>query len=73
MQRRLANAVMTLGPEASFLKTLVICCLEGITLPSYIRIISYAMMKDPYEPTNTMEYHKGFEDCSAVFSKWRHL
>ena len=43
--------------------TLVICCMQGSILPSYIGIIR-RNYKDPYEPISTMECHTGFARCS---------
>ncbi len=46
--------------------TLVICCMQGSILPSYIGIIRI-IYKDPYEPISIMECHTGFERCSPGF------
>ena len=34
------------------MKPLVICCVKGICLPSYIGIVIINHYKDPYEPTS---------------------
>ena len=44
-------------------KTLAVCSIEGVILPSYIGII-ISHYKDPYQPTSIMECQQGFERCS---------
>ena len=51
------------------IKTLAICCIWGIALPSYVGIIIISQDKDRYKPTNIMECHKGFDRCLS-WSCW---
>ena len=51
-------------PTSAVTKTLVICCLWGIILPSYIAI------KINYEPASIIECHPGFERCSPQWCAW---